>query len=156
MATNALAPYITRPSAVMVLTMLNKQIIVFHEKGFQLPHCWEMIENGNIFLAETKQLYKQSCPSLHLSICHTFLSLSPLGWRGIVVTVQAGGWPGGCQTFCSRKLCNVMVICPFAPYGLAHGPKTCQMGYHCGADFAEHMSLKTRMDLHHSKFYGIV
>ena len=27
-----------------------------------------------------------------------FLSLSPSGWRGIVVTVRAGGRAGGCQT----------------------------------------------------------
>ena len=27
-----------------------------------------------------------------------FLPLSPPGWRGIVVTVRAGGWAGGCQT----------------------------------------------------------
>ena len=26
-----------------------------------------------------------------------FLPLSPSGWRGIVVTVRAGGWAGGCQ-----------------------------------------------------------
>ena len=29
---------------------------------------------------------------------HTFLPLSPPGWRGIVVTVRAGGRAGGCQT----------------------------------------------------------
>ena len=27
----------------------------------------------------------------------SFLPLSPPGWRGIVVTVRAGGWAGGCQ-----------------------------------------------------------
>ena len=29
---------------------------------------------------------------------HGFLPLSPPGWRGIVVTVRAGGRAGGCQT----------------------------------------------------------
>ena len=40
------------------------------------------------------------------------------------------------------KLCTVMVICPFAPYGLAHGPKTCQICHKLGPDFAERISLK--------------
>ena len=35
-----------------------------------------------------------------------------------------------------------MVICPFAPYGLAHGPKTCQNCHKLGPDFAERISLK--------------
>ena len=29
-------------------------------------------------------------------------------------------------------LCTVIVICPFAPYGLAHWPKTCQIRQHLG------------------------
>ena len=40
------------------------------------------------------------------------------------------------------KLCNVMVICPFAPYGLAHGPKICQIRHQWGPDFAECISLE--------------
>ena len=32
------------------------------------------------------------------SHAHGFLPLSPSGWRGIVVTVWAGGRAGGCQT----------------------------------------------------------
>ena len=40
------------------------------------------------------------------------------------------------------KLYNVMVVCPFAPYGLAHRPKICQIKYHWGSDFAGHISLK--------------
>ena len=35
-----------------------------------------------------------------------------------------------------------MVICPFTPYGLAHGPKACQICHKLGPDFAEHISLK--------------
>ena len=49
------------------------------------------------------------------------------------------------------KLCYAIVICPFAPYGLAHGPKTCQIRYHWGADFAEYISLKQLDGLH---FWG--
>ena len=37
-------------------------------------------------------------PSVPPSVRHTFLPLSPPGWRGIVVTVRAGGRAGGCQT----------------------------------------------------------
>ena len=82
----------------------------------QFPTCWPM--NGlfvhwsrgwgvssfseRLVLAATKQLYEW----YFLSVCHTFLPLSPPGWRGIVVTVRAGrragGWAGvragGCQT----------------------------------------------------------
>ena len=29
------------------------------------------------FLAATKQLYKWYCPSVRLSVCHTFLTMSP-------------------------------------------------------------------------------
>ena len=35
-----------------------------------------------------------------------------------------------------------MIICPFAPYGLAHGLKTCQICYKLGPDFGERISLK--------------
>ena len=35
-------------------------------------------------------------------------------------------------TYLDLQLCNVIVICPFAPYGLAHGPKTCQIRQHLG------------------------
>ena len=39
-------------------------------------------------------------------------------------------------------LCDIMVVCPFAPYGLAHEPKTCQICYHWVPDFVEPISLK--------------
>ena len=35
-----------------------------------------------------------------------------------------------------------MAICPFAPYGFTHGPKTCQICQKLGPDFAELISLK--------------
>ena len=49
-----------------------------------------------------------------------------------------------------------MVICPFAPSGLAHGPKTYKAWYQWGPDFAEHIPSKLLADLLCSKFYGIV
>ena len=43
------------------------------------------------------------------------------------------------------KLCNVMIICQFAAYGLAHGPKTCQNWQQWGPDFVEHISLNLKL-----------
>ena len=59
---DALAPYNARPSAVMVLTMQVKQVLVFHKYGFQLPVPSEMAENTNIILCFLKQMqhYKGS------------------------------------------------------------------------------------------------
>ena len=53
-------------------------------------------------------------------------------------------------------LCTVIVICPFAPYGLAHGPKTCQIRQHLGQTLRNPYLWNPWMDLYHSKFYGIV
>ena len=63
-------------------------------------------------------------------ICHKFgpdfaerISLKPLdGFTPFKVS-----W-----TCLDLKLCNAIVICPFATYGLVHGPKTCQIGQHLG------------------------
>ena len=99
-----------------------------------------------------------------------FLPLSPPGWRGIVVTVRAGGRAGGCQTCgthisvtawrifsirSSVELSRPLVvhchghlpICPIwaCPWAIAHGPKTCQIWHKLGPDFAERRSLK-RLD----------
>ena len=44
MSADALAPCITRTPATMVLTVLDKQFLVFHFEGFQLPVpilCWD-------------------------------------------------------------------------------------------------------------------
>ena len=35
-----------------------------------------------------------------------------------------------------------MVICPFAPYGLAHGLKNCKICHKLGPDFVDRISLK--------------
>ena len=51
-------------------------------------------------------LVQSVCLSVRPSVRHTFLPLSPPGWRGMVVTVRAGGRvagrpggrAGGCQT----------------------------------------------------------
>ena len=52
-AADGLAPWVARPSAAMVLNMQDKQVLVFHEEGFQLPvssQWWEIIENANMYL----------------------------------------------------------------------------------------------------------
>ena len=57
MAADALAPFITRSSAIIILTMQDKWVLVFHEEEFQvhLPsECWEIIKNANIFLSFPK------------------------------------------------------------------------------------------------------
>ena len=60
MASDAMAPNITRSSAIMKLTMQDKQVLVFHEGGFQLgmpSWCSEMIENINTFLCFLKTIW---------------------------------------------------------------------------------------------------
>ena len=105
MTANALAPYITRVSATMVLTA-DKVILAFMRQDFNCLHkfwCWEMMENANISLCflnlfsitrvklwnSHKQYY---CPSISCSHYFTWwfgdakdeketvLSHSPL-WR---------------------------------------------------------------------------
>ena len=53
-------------------------------------------------------------------------------------------------------MCNVIVICPFAPHGLAHGPKTCQIRQHLGQTLRNPYLWNRWMDLYHSKFCGII
>ena len=74
---------------------------------------------------------------------------------------QAGGWAGGrlpdlrnpylCNRltdFLHSKFCGIVWACscalswPFAPYGLADWPKTCEICHKLGSDFAERISLK--------------
>ena len=46
-----LAPCIARSSLTTVLFMLDKQVLAFHEEGFQLPvplQCWEAMENAEM------------------------------------------------------------------------------------------------------------
>ena len=52
MVADALAPLVARPSATMLLTMEDKQVLVIHKVRFQLPlpsEFWELLENLNIF-----------------------------------------------------------------------------------------------------------
>ena len=51
-------------------------------------------------------------------------------------------------------MCSNLVICPFAPYGLAHGPNTCQIWYHQGP--GTQYLWNCWMDIHLSKFYVII
>ena len=53
MAMDALAACIARTSVIMLLTLENKRVFIFHKKCFQLPvqlNIWEMTEHKNIFL----------------------------------------------------------------------------------------------------------
>ena len=53
MSTDALAHFVARSSANMVLDKQDKQVLAFHKEGVQLPissQCWEMIENTCILL----------------------------------------------------------------------------------------------------------
>ena len=54
------------------------------------------------------------------------------------------------------KLCNAVLICPFAPYGLAYGSKTCQIRQHFGHSLWNPYLWNRWMDLYHLKFFGIV
>ena len=49
-----------------------------------------------------------------------------------------------------------MVTCPFAPYGPAHGPKTCQIRQHLGQTLRNPYLSNRWIDLYHMKLYGIV
>ena len=66
MAADALAPFVVRSSAVMILIKQIRRIHVFHKKGVKLPvlsQCAEMMENGNmtyiIFYISFKIFYKK-------------------------------------------------------------------------------------------------
>ena len=45
-----LAPWIAKVSTIMILIMMFKRVLVFHDEGYKppvLPQCWEMIGNAN-------------------------------------------------------------------------------------------------------------
>ena len=48
MAADALAPYVARASAAMVVTMNDKQVLVYHMEMPALSQCYEM--EINIFM----------------------------------------------------------------------------------------------------------
>ena len=59
MVADALAPYVARPSAAMVLMVWDKQALVFHGERFQLPapsKCWEIKQN--IFSCFLKYIFQ--------------------------------------------------------------------------------------------------
>ena len=41
-----------------------------------------------------------------------------------------------------------MIICPFVPHGLSPKPKTCQIWYQRGPDFARHLIFSTESSMH--------
>ena len=65
-------------------------------QNFAIPGCFPYIfscDQAALWMVQSVCL--SVCPSVRPSVCpsvrHTFLPLSPPGWRGIVVTVRAGG-----------------------------------------------------------------
>ena len=67
----------------------------------KLRLCWRRRRYGrgkNWRRGGRKYRVVQWCESIQHVIACSFLPLSPPGWRGIVVTVWAVGWSGGCQT----------------------------------------------------------
>ena len=87
-------PYCFSGSSVKFLChMAQKSSILTRMEGFQW-HCDCFTHSVTIFAA--------TCIVWNFTWHHkdeeVFLPLSPPGWRGIVVTVRAGGRAGGCQT----------------------------------------------------------
>ena len=122
---------------------------------FQVHSPIQLLVNVWKFLFQT--LFSTYFMKLH-NFCSVFTP-QPFGLEGYC-RHGSGGRAGGCQT-CGTHISvtawqilsirssvelsrpvDVMVICLFAPYGLAHGPKTCQICHKLGPDFAERISLK--------------
>ena len=60
MANDALAHRNTKSKADTVLSLKGKHVLVFHEKGFQLPvpsECCEMIQNTNMYSCPLKTIH---------------------------------------------------------------------------------------------------
>ena len=100
----------------------------------------------------------------------------PSGLEGIVITVWAGGWVGGCQTsgthisvttwrifsvWSSVELSRPVVVhchdhLPICPIWACPWAKNLSNQAAFGPDFAKPISLKPLDDLYHLKFYGNV
>ena len=134
---------------VMLINLISKQKL----------HCHSVTFNGSDLLTLNFQhgviaIQLESCPP-------PFDGQKFMGWKLIWVTflyfsifppqpfklngyhrTTPGLWTVGSCYQMLQKLCNTMVICPFAPYELVHGTKTFQIWYHWGLDFVEPISLK--------------
>ena len=115
-----------------------------------------------------------------IDVYYMFLPLSPSGWRGIVVTVRAGGWAGGraggCQTcgthisvttwqiFSIRSSVElsgpVVVHChghlPICPIWACPWAKNLSNLPQIGPRLRNAYLWNCKMDLPHLKFYGLV
>ena len=112
--------------------------------------------------------------SVRLSICHTFLPLSPPGCRGIVVTVRAAGQlpnlsnPYLCNRFTGFlhwKFCGIVLACRCAlswsfghlPHvGLPMGQKLVKFATNWVDTLRNTYLWNCWMDLPHLKFHGLV
>ena len=99
------------------------------------------------------------------------LPLSPPAWRGIVPLRVVGSRLWGThvsetagRTYSIRslnncldlRLCNFMVICPFAPYELPHGETLAKSGTTRVQTLRNTYLWNWWMDLHRSNFYVII
>ena len=69
MAADALAPYVTRTSVAMILTMWNRWVLVLFEEGFQIHasyQCGEMTQCKYMFMFPLKNLARKGLSVLDL------------------------------------------------------------------------------------------
>ena len=104
MAADGLVPCIVRPSAAMVLTLYDKQILVLHKEGFQPSAPSEWMRNDRkcsyIFMVSKNNLTHDN--STHHSICQIsvfllFLKFYNLNynWLNQNHTISVPGCPKG-------------------------------------------------------------
>ena len=73
--------YVARSSAAMVLTMQDKQVLVFHKEEFQQPapsRCWNIVENANISFTFPKNKFSKQGVNASLN------GLVPNRWWDII------------------------------------------------------------------------
>ena len=112
----------------------------------------------------TNQL--NGCPNFLCLFLIQFSPLSPLGWRGIVVTGQ-GGRGGGGQTRGTHDISvtawrifavpsSVELSSPVVVHCYGHLPICSKNCHKLGPDFVECISLKPLDGFTHLKFHGLV
>ena len=73
-ASESLDPYITKPSATMLFTVQDERVLVFYQKGFQLPTPSQVLSNDrkckDIFMYPKKT-------KGHCDVSITFVSTEP-------------------------------------------------------------------------------
>ena len=110
--------------------------------------------------------------SFYISLIISNFTPQPFGLEGYYRTGPCGRLPNFAECISQKpldrispfhvlwncldlKLCNVMVICEFVSYGLADGPKTCQIWCQWVQTLQNAYLLNCWMCLHRWKFYRI-